>query len=74
MANSKHLNQVFSNEKQRAILIDRSPNREEASQSLMIMHDMSRDKTRVSLQLEAKLTWRNKWTLRGQVMTSLFLD
>ena len=54
MANSKHLNH-FSNEKQQAILIDRSPNRrEEASGSLIIMHNMSHDKTRVSLQLEAK--------------------
>ena len=56
MANSKHLNQVFSNEKQRAILIDRSPNREEASRSLKIMHNMSRDETRVPLHLEAKLS------------------
>ena len=33
------------NEKQRAIHIDHSTNREEASLSLMIMHNMSRDDT-----------------------------
>ena len=41
---------IFSNEKQRAsILIDHSPNREEVSRSLMIMHNMSWDETRVLL-------------------------
>ena len=34
---------VFSNEKQRAIHIDPSPNRDEASRSLMIMLDVSCD-------------------------------